>query len=50
MSTPKNKKEAQKRLDALKDEYIKVRLTNPKRAKQIATEIYALQEWQIANK
>lgn len=50
MSTPKNQREAERRLVALKEEYIKVRASNPKRAKAVATEIYALQEWQIANR
>jgi hypothetical protein len=50
MSTPKNKKEAERRLNALKEEYVRVRTSNPTRAKAIAKEIYALQEWQVANK
>ncbi|QBP30825.1 hypothetical protein KNU49_gp027 [Streptomyces phage EGole] len=47
MSSPKNKDEAEKRLANLKVEYLKHRSTP--RGKQIATEIYALQEWLIAN-
>lgn len=47
---PKNMKEAETRLKVLRQEYVKVRNTNPKRAKAIATEIYALHEWQVANK
>lgn len=47
---PKNHAEAERRLKALREEYLKVRNSNPRRAKAIATEIYALHEWQVANK
>jgi hypothetical protein len=49
MSTPKNVAEADRRLRVLKEEYLVVRGKNPQRAKAVATEIYALQEWIVAN-
>lgn len=42
---PKNVGEARKRLNSLRDEYVRIRTSNPKRAKVVADEIYALQEW-----
>ncbi|QNN98281.1 hypothetical protein SEA_LILMARTIN_30 [Streptomyces phage LilMartin] len=47
MSEPKNMAEAEKRLGKLKEEYLNHRGTP--RGKQIATEIYALQEWIVAH-
>jgi len=47
MSSPKNIEEAERRLAALKMEYIKQRGTP--HAKRIATEIYALEEWIVAH-
>lgn len=47
---PRNKQEAERRLRALKEEYVKVRKTDSKRASAVAKEIYALQEWLVAQK
>ncbi|WNM72909.1 hypothetical protein SEA_PERSIMMON_26 [Streptomyces phage Persimmon] len=48
-ATPKNARECQRRLDALREEYLRVRGKNENRAKAVAKEIYALQELQVAN-
>ncbi|UGL63030.1 hypothetical protein SEA_PINKIEPIE_29 [Streptomyces phage PinkiePie] len=46
---PKNARDCQRRLDALREEYLRVRGKNENRAKAVAKEIYALQELQVAN-
>mgnify|MGYP001563449116 CR=1 FL=1 len=50
MSTPKNKDEAQKRIRELRLEYVKYRGKDHVKANRIAREIYALNEWLVANK
>lgn len=45
---PKNRAEAQRRIDALHNEYLKKRGTP--RATAIEREIYALKQWMVANK
>ncbi len=47
---PKNMKEAKQRKAKLADEYLRVRGKDEKRAKAISREIFALNEWMIANK
>ncbi len=50
MSNPKNKAEAQKRIRELRLDYLKYRGKDHAKAQRIAREIYALNEWLVANK
>lgn len=49
MSSPKNKDEAQKRIRELRLDYLKYRGKDNAKATRIAREIYALNEWLVAN-
>lgn len=45
---PNNARDCQKRLDALREEYIQKRGKDQRRASAVAKEIFALQELQVA--
>lgn len=47
-ATPNNAGDCQRRLDALREEYLEKRKKDPKRASAVAKEIFALQELQVA--